>query len=353
MKNIKDPFVFIAIILAVVNIALFVFVLIATDLFSQKDLWFESSCVVIGTILTAVVTLLLLNGQSEKEEQKERNSKVFEEKLNIYKEFLGKLCDVVKDKNISDEESVELQFQVAQIAMHTKQERIKEISKNVVEIINSVRNPSEDDNDKLVNNLFDIQEQFRQELYEPKTDNQKNWDEIVKNFAELAQNNESNGSIPSIFIDSQEAPVRKFETEIEKTVVSKNYKTSKFKEDNGFEILLSKEGNCRNFIRFIRLNTKRGEYCVQVWLNNLENTEKRDIYINIKNKFSPAVYSASHCATVYFDYTNGKFRFLDTFEDEIKTLDKDTINTFADRIIEITKFVEKQLLQYSPKNVLR
>ncbi len=344
MKNIKDPFVFIAIILAVVNIALFVFVLIATDLFSQKDLWFESSCVVIGTILTAVVTLLLLNGQSEKEEQKERNSKVFEEKLNIYKEFLGKLCDVVKDKNISDEESVELQFQVAQIAMHTKQERIKEISKNVVEIINSVRNPSEDDNDKLVNNLFDIQEQFRQELYEPKTDNQKNWDEIVKNFAELAQNNESNGSIPSISIDSQETPVRKFETEIE-TIVKKHYQTSKFKDDNGFEILLSKSenGNSKNFIRFIRLNTSRGEYCVQVWLNLEETEKKRDLYVNIKNEFPPAVYSTNHCATVYFDYTNSKYRFLDTFTNEINTLDSRTIQYFADRIIKITEFTENEI----------
>ncbi|MBP5584262.1 MAG: hypothetical protein J6X43_09990 [Bacteroidales bacterium] len=336
----------IAITLSFVNIALFVFLLVATDLFSQKDLWFQSSCVIIGTIVTAVITLLLLNGQSDKEEEKERNAKVFEEKLAIYKEFLGKLCDVVKDKEISDEESVELQFQVAQIAMHTKQGRIKKISYKVVDIINSVRNPSDDDNDRrsLMNNLFDIQEQFRQELYESKIDNQKNWNEIVKIFEELEQNNESNGSIPGISIGSQETPVRKFETEIE-AIVKKHYQTSKFKDDNGFEILLSKSenGNSRNFIRFIRLNTNRGEYCVQVWLNLDDAEKRRNLYVNIKNEFHPAVYSTNHCATVYFDYTNGKYRFLDTFTNEINTLDSRTIQYFADRIIKITKFTENEI----------
>ena len=96
----------IAVTLSFVNIALFVFLLVATDLFSQKDLWFQSSCVIIGTIVTAVITLLLLNGQSDKEEEKERNAKVFEEKLAIYKEFLSELYNVVKDNNIRNSEKL-------------------------------------------------------------------------------------------------------------------------------------------------------------------------------------------------------------------------------------------------------
>ena len=72
-----------------------------------------------GAVVAAIITLFLLLGQTSSEEKKERNTKVFEERLRIYQEFLHKLCDVVKDRRIEPEEEIELEFHVAYIAMHT------------------------------------------------------------------------------------------------------------------------------------------------------------------------------------------------------------------------------------------
>jgi len=322
----------IAITLSFVNIALFVFVLIATNLFTKTDLWFQSACVIIGTILTAVVTLLLLNGQSEKEEQKERNSKVFEEKLAIYKAFLDNLCNVVKDNDVSKCEKIELQFQVAKIAMHTNKARIDTISNSVMSIVYAIEEKSSNKN--LLESLFTIQEQFRQELY-PK-EKEENWSSTITNFdgLEVVEHIKEKYSLSNEKIIS-------FENRI-KEDVQKNKDTNDFK--NGFEITLSQNGNSKNFVRFARLNTERGEYCVQVWLNLLNIDERRSIYIKLKDKFQPSIYSANHCAQIYFDYVkDGKYRFIDTFASEIETLEPNTIDRFSKRIIEITNFVEEQL----------
>lgn len=322
----------IAITLSFVNIALFVFLLVATDLFSQKDLWFQSSCVIIGTIVTAVITLLLLNGQSDKEEEKERNAKVFEEKLAIYKEFLNELYNVVKDNNISNSEKLELQFKVAQISMHTRKDRINTISESVTNIIRAIDEKTSNKN--ILENLFTIQEQFRQELYPEKE--AENWSTTIKNFDELevVEQVKEKHSLSNEKIIS-------FENRI-KEVVQKYKDTNDF--NNGFEIILSQNGNSRNFIRFARLNTERGEYCVQIWLNLLNTEKRRYIYIKLKDQFSPSIYSANSCAQIYFDYVrDGKYRFIDTFASEIENLDTNTIERYSKRIIEITKFVEEQL----------
>lgn len=339
----------IAIMLSFVNIALFVFLLVATDLFSQKDLWFQSSCVIIGTIVTAVITLLLLNGQSDKEEENERNAKVFEEKLAIYKEFLNTLYEIVKDGKITDEESKKLQFQAALISMHTSEYHIEPIAKSIADIIANIRKMDVGDQTdfSLVKELFTIQNQFKKELYsnnekQPLTNRfflykkkecPKEKVDIVKIFQELEQN--------ETVVDKPKEKLNKFENQI-KEVIQKYRNTNDF--NNGFEITLSQNGNSKNFIRFARLNTERGEYCVQVWLNLLNIDERRGIYIKLKDKFQPSIYSANHCAQIYFDYVkDGKYRFIDTFASEIEKLDTNTIDRFSKRIIEITNFVEEQL----------
>jgi len=107
------------------------------------------------------------------------------------------------------------------------------------------------------------------------------------------------------------------------------YKIEDFKDDNGFEIILGVDGETRNFIRFVRLNSERGEYCVQVWLNLLDIDRRRDIYIKLKNEYQPSKYYANHCAQIYFDYVkDGKYRFIDTFASEIEKLDHNTIDRF-------------------------
>ena len=103
--------------------------------------------------------------QKEKEKQRLHETKIFEEKLRIYQEFLKKLCDVVKDQNITQDEEIEMQFQVSYIAMHTKPEAIKTISDNVKKIILSIKK-EENEANNMLGQLFEIADVFHNELYE-------------------------------------------------------------------------------------------------------------------------------------------------------------------------------------------
>ena len=55
----------------------------------------------IGAILTAIVTVFLLQGQTAQEEQRDKSLKVFEKKQEIYHEFLDKLKEIVQDGKIT------------------------------------------------------------------------------------------------------------------------------------------------------------------------------------------------------------------------------------------------------------
>lgn len=103
--------------------------------------------------------------QKEKEKKRLQETKVFEEKLRIYQDFLHKLCDVVKDQKITREEEIELQFQISYIAMHTKSSTIKLISDNIKEIIISLKK-EEDDANNMLGRLFNIADEFHKELYD-------------------------------------------------------------------------------------------------------------------------------------------------------------------------------------------
>ncbi|MEI6766896.1 MAG: hypothetical protein WCM76_14800, partial [Bacteroidota bacterium] len=80
----------------------------------------------IGAILTIAVTMLLLNKQSETEESKEKNSKIFEKKLDVYHEFIRSLETIIQDRKITigedgeKDELASLLFQLAQVRMHGK-----------------------------------------------------------------------------------------------------------------------------------------------------------------------------------------------------------------------------------------
>lgn len=48
----------------------------------------------ISVVITAIITVLLLNGQTKAEESKERNVKVFEEKSVRFNNFINKLWEI-------------------------------------------------------------------------------------------------------------------------------------------------------------------------------------------------------------------------------------------------------------------
>ena len=51
------------------------------QLFSIKDLWYESYAAIIGVVLTAIITFFLFKGQTSSEVKREKEAKVYEEKI--------------------------------------------------------------------------------------------------------------------------------------------------------------------------------------------------------------------------------------------------------------------------------
>lgn len=121
-----------------------------------------------SAMVVSIITLLLLKGQTANEEIKERNTKVFQEKLKIYNDFYQKLCGIVNDGKITPQEEIELQFQVATLTMHTEANNIAAISEQVKELITLIKHPDFSrklESHNILKPLFEIDKVFRKELY--------------------------------------------------------------------------------------------------------------------------------------------------------------------------------------------
>lgn len=156
---------------AIVAIFFFVF---------QPDFWAQLLAIIASAFLgagaTAWLTNTLLSNQQESEEAKEKNIKVYEEKLRIYQEFLNCLYDVIKDGKVTNEEAIRLQFQTSYITMHTESKQIKNIAEQVKKIVENVQ---EDNNAQLMQCLFEIVKEFKKELY-PSNPTDKDSENITK-----------------------------------------------------------------------------------------------------------------------------------------------------------------------------
>lgn len=158
-----------------VLVVLACFFAIYLRLFTEKELWYEMFAAVLGVIITAIITMILLRGQSDNDVERERAAKIFEEKLKIYQDYLHTLCDVIKDHSLSDEEKIRLEFQTSYVAMHCNSKYIATVSNAVKELIeyccpdedseNKNRNNKSGSPDPLLDNLFCIVEAFRKDLY--------------------------------------------------------------------------------------------------------------------------------------------------------------------------------------------
>lgn len=173
--------------LIIIGILFFAIILSASimGVFKGYEPYQQLIAAMLSVAATGVITALLLIFQRKQQEEltskqqvfeKERlqETKVFEEKLRIYKVFLHKLCDVVKDQKITPEEEIELQFQVSYIAMHTSSKSINNISVQVKDIIERIKR--NDPNKKIMlKELFEIADSFNEELYDNKNcDDDKN-----------------------------------------------------------------------------------------------------------------------------------------------------------------------------------
>ena len=100
LKHLRS-IVYLVVVISVVAI----FALIP-KIFSSHDLLFQIIAVVLSVLFTAFVTNELLTGQSAKEEAREKNIKVHENKIAVYADFLSKMWATMNDDQIDPSEIV-------------------------------------------------------------------------------------------------------------------------------------------------------------------------------------------------------------------------------------------------------
>lgn len=158
-------------------------------IFSSHDFLFQIIAVVLSVVFTAVVTNTLLSGQSDLEEIKDKNSKVFEKKLTIFQDFLNKLSEVIRDGVITKEEAIEIEFATSYIAMHMKSsEDVEEVINNVKKIIYNL-DPTKQWNEiseSTPEALFNIVSVFKKDLYnEPYDKGDKHIQKAIAAFEDI------------------------------------------------------------------------------------------------------------------------------------------------------------------------
>jgi hypothetical protein len=120
---------------ALLGLLLFFAVVILFKIYSDKEVPAQFTGALLGAIVTAAITMALLHGQSQAEETKERNVKVFEEKTRRYNDFLSKLWKVWEDRHVSLEELNDLMETVSRdIIIYTKAENTQKLLKSLTGI---------------------------------------------------------------------------------------------------------------------------------------------------------------------------------------------------------------------------
>lgn len=137
----------------------------------------EIIAALIGTILAAVVTAMLLSSQTRGEELKERNVEVFRKKVEVYERFLDQAIDHLEDWKLSDEEARLLRRSIYRLSLFSSEDTI-------ITVTNFLRAQFVQDSDC---NIGEVISAFRNDLALENLDDLASWDmEAVDSLLQTA-----------------------------------------------------------------------------------------------------------------------------------------------------------------------
>jgi hypothetical protein len=70
-----------------------------------------------GAIFVIILTMYLLNKQTEIEQESKKSEKIFEEKVELYKSMMATTKEILRDGKLSSQETTELSFAMVQMQM--------------------------------------------------------------------------------------------------------------------------------------------------------------------------------------------------------------------------------------------
>ncbi len=169
-------------LLIIVFALIFLITSILFKVFGITDIWSQLTGTLLGTIITAIVTVLLLGVQTDKEIGHDRDVGIFEKKQEVYHNFINELERITQDEKINvpgvegynENEPDELQhliYQLGFVQMHANEETAKEITKRTGKLLSnlsSMKNDSFKKNEiysSLAENIFEIVSLLKKDLY--------------------------------------------------------------------------------------------------------------------------------------------------------------------------------------------
>jgi hypothetical protein len=97
-----------------------------------------------GAIFVIILTMYLLNKQTEIEQESKRSEKVFEEKVKVYKSMLNLTKDILSDGKLSSLETNQISFSMIELQMIGADETIQAFNK-IFDNINDAFQSNDDD----------------------------------------------------------------------------------------------------------------------------------------------------------------------------------------------------------------
>ncbi len=148
------------VIMSLIALGLFFALTIISKIFKGADLPIQVTGAFLGAIVTAFITMILLHGQSDAEEIKERNVKVFEKKVDNFIEFIELLWNKWEDFKIEPDEFSEIKKMFySKIYIYMQKKNLEQI-KNCFEKISNEevigKDLTEDDRKEATKNIFEI-----------------------------------------------------------------------------------------------------------------------------------------------------------------------------------------------------
>lgn len=228
MKKLIKKDTLLLILSALLAISGFLIIGTAYGFFKLPKLVEEINNAAIGAIITAFITVMLLKQQTASVETKERNSKIFEKKLNFVESFLNDLKLIIIDRKISDEEETKLIFQISNLRLHCPKDICDEVMDQITNIKNLLESSQEDKNAGLSKCLNEIALAFRKEIYELTDEEKKDSkndkpDSIESKSDNLFENDKDiRDNSPHYFVLNTD---RKNDTEAERQMLKKRIGT--------------------------------------------------------------------------------------------------------------------------------
>ena len=201
MKSLKDWNIEKTSVISIAAIFSLIFLMaIFFGVFEELQAWQQMVGAMLSVAATIAITGILLAYQSKQqgdldkqqrafELKNEKQTKIFEEKLKIYQDFLDSLYTVLKDGNVTPEEALKLKFKISAIALHTNSNGIVEISEQIENIFQRICRHKERklrSEEIYLKELLTIVNQFKIELYEGTSyDIDKEFKRAIENFNQI------------------------------------------------------------------------------------------------------------------------------------------------------------------------